>query len=390
MKKDYYEILGVSRNASLEEIKSAYRKLAIMYHPDKNPNNKEAEEKFKEATEAYEVLSDNDKRSRYDRYGHDGVKMGRDFHQYSSFDSIFDAFSDIFGGRGSIFEDFFNMGSSRSQSRRRSMAERGSDLKIRLPLTLEEIAKGVEKTLKIRRFIRCEDCNGTGAKQGSGVRRCSVCNGTGEIQHITKSVFGQFVNISTCSNCNGSGQVIAEPCLTCKGEGRIQGEDTVKVTIPAGVENGNYMPIHDKGNVGRRGGEAGDLIVIIEEKPHPFFRREGNHIIYHLTVSFPDAALGAEVYVPTLYGTEKIKINPGTQPGTIITLKEKGIPYLNQYGKGDQHIYINVHIPTHLNSKEKSLIKELAQSANINDFKKSGEKNKDFFEKVKDAFFSFL
>lgn len=385
-KRDYYEILGVDRNAGLDEIKSSYRKLALQFHPDRNPDNKESEEKFKEAAEAYEVLSDSDKRRRYDQFGHEGLRMGSDYGGFRNVEDIFSHFSDIFSG-GSIFDDLFGGGNRRRGSSRRSMAERGSDLKIKLPLTLEEIATGVEKTLKIKRMTTCDACHGSGVGENNHYNTCPSCNGTGEIRHVSRSMFGQFVNISTCSQCNGSGQVITDPCKKCNGEGRVSSEETVKVNIPAGVESGNYLPLRGKGNAGRRGGEAGDLIVVIDEKEHQFFKRDGNNVIYELPISITDAALGAEIEIPTIYGYDKLKIDAGTQPGSILKMKNLGIPYLNSYGKGDQIVVINVFIPTNLSSKEKTIFKELANSPNLTPRKKADGKQKDFFEKVKDVFF---
>jgi molecular chaperone DnaJ len=398
-KRDYYEILGVSKSASVDEIKSAYRKLALQYHPDKNPDNKESEEMFKEAAEAYEVLNDETKRRRYDQFGHQGMRAGQDYHAYSGFEDIFSAFNDIFSGGGgsgnSIFDSFFggSGGGRNSSGSRRSMAERGSDLKIRLQLTLEEIATTVEKTIKIKRWVGCEACSSSGANKKSGYKKCTACDGAGELRQVSRSMFGQFINISVCANCGGSGQIISEPCVTCRGEGRIQADDTIKVNVPPGVEGGNYIPMRDKGNAGRRGGDYGDLIVVIEEKAHPYFERHNDDVYYALSVSFPDAALGTKIQVPTLYGSETIKIDAGTQPGTLIKLNDKGIPHLNSYGKGTQIVQVNVHVPTSLSSKEKATLKELAESANINpkqpDHQKEVNegKDKDFFDKVKDVFF---
>ena len=389
-KRDYYEILGVEKGSGASEIKTAYRKLAMKYHPDKNPDDSESENKFKEASEAYEVLSDETKRAKYDRYGHEGMRMGQDFGSYSNMNDIFSAFGDIFsggGGGGSIFDDFFNQGGGRGRSRQRSQGERGSDIKIRLPLTLEEIAKGIDKTIKLKIKTKCNDCNGYGAKNGaSGMSACPVCKGAGQVREISRSMFGQFVNVHACAHCGGTGQIVSDPCPTCSGDGRIVGETSVVASIPAGVESGNYLPMRGKAHAGRRGGEAGDLIVVIEEKEHDFFRREGNNVIYHLTVSWPDAALGTEITVPTLFGDEIIKIASGTQPGTMITLRGKGVPELNSYRKGDQFVYVNVHVPTSLSSKEKQVLKELADSKNIIPKDNTDSKHKDFFEKVKDVF----
>ncbi len=389
-KRDYYEILGVQKSADVSEIKSAYRKLALQYHPDRNPDNHEAENKFKEATEAYEVLSDEQKRAKYDRYGHEGMRMGQDFGGYSNVNDIFSAFSDIFssGMFGGGFDDMFGGGSSRRGGGRRNIDERGSDLKIRLPLTLEEIAKGADKTLKIKKWIKCDECDGKGAKGSNSFTRCHTCNGSGEIRQVSRSMFGQFVNISTCPTCNGSGQVISDPCPKCKGDGRVQAEDTIKVSIPAGVEAGNYLPLRGKGNAGKHNGTPGDLIVVIDEIEHKEFQRNNNDVIYQLNISFPDAVLGTEVEVPTLFGTQTVKVEAGTQPGTNIVMRDMGIPNLNAYGKGSQVVVVNVFVPKSLSSKEKQLIKDLAELPGMKpEHSKDGSKSKDFFDKVKDVFF---
>ncbi len=387
-KRDYYEILGLSKGASADEIKSAYRKLAIKYHPDKNPDNKEAEDMFKEASEAYEVLSNEDKRARYDNFGHQGMRGGQDFHQYSNINDIFSAFGDIFGGGGggggSIFDEFFG-GGRRRGSRSRQQGEPGSRIRIRIPLTLEEIAKETEKTIKYKRMITCDTCNGSGAKAGSGTQTCSTCNGQGEIRQVSRSMFGQFINVSACPTCNGAGQVIKEKCDVCDGEGRVKADDTVTVTIPAGVEEGNYIPISNKGNAGRRGGPTADLEVVIEEKEHEHFIRQDNDVMLPLTISFPEAALGAEIDVPTLEGSHKLVIKPGTQPGTKLLMKDKGIPNLNGYGRGNQVVLVNVYIPEKLSSKEKSTLKDMAKSETFRPDNTS--KGKDFFGKLKDLFF---
>ncbi len=368
-KRDYYEILGVQKNASIDDVKKAYRKLAMQFHPDRNPGNKQAEEKFKDATEAYEVLSDQDKRSRYDRFGHEGVRQGADFHDWTNTNAndIFSVFNDIFGGGfgGSIFDDIL-AGGTRARSRGGSSAgERGSDLKISVKLTLEEIASGVEKKIKIKRQEKCPTCSGSGAKAGSGLSTCPTCGGSGEIRKATRTMFGQFVNIVQCSTCGGMGKIIKEPCPTCSGAGRVNGEATVKVKIPPGVSEGNYLTLRGEGNTGRRGGPSGDLIVLIEEAPHQHFKRDGDDVIYELDLSFPEAALGSEVEVPTLIGRAKLKIEPGVQSGKILRMREKGLPRLNSYGRGDELVTINIYTPTKLSQHEKDLLKELGNSASI-------------------------
>lgn len=390
-KRDFYEILGVGKSASNDEIKSAYRKLAMKYHPDKNPGDKDAEEKFKEAAEAYEALTDPNKRARYDRFGHEGMR-GTDFHGFDNVNDIFSAFSDIFGGfgGGSIFDNLFG-GSSRTQysRRQRTPGIQGSDLKITLRLTLEEIAEGIEKTLKVKRYQACTNCGGSGAKAGSHSIECSACHGSGEIRQVSRSMFGQFINVSVCPTCGGEGRVIKDKCPYCQGEGRIKGEATIKVDIPAGVSTGNYIPLRGQGNAGVRGGQTGDLIVLIEELPHKYFIRDEDNIIYDLTISITDAVLGTEIDVPILDGSAKLKIEPGTQSGKVLRMREKGIRHLNHHGRGDELIRLTIYIPNKLNSKEKELFKELSRSDNIkpkNIPKSSGNQSKNFFNKVKDSF----
>ena len=330
----------------------------MQYHPDKNPDNKEAEEKFKEATEAYEVLSDPDKRARYDRFGHQGVKQN-DYGHYQSTEDIFSHFSDIFSGMGggSIFDTFFGGGGQRGPSG----PERGADIQIRLSLTLEEIAVGVEKTIKVRHFRKCGTCGGNGAKPGSSVQTCTTCGGAGQVRQVRSMGFGQFVNVGPCPTCNGAGTIIKEKCAACTGEGRVQEESTLKVKIPAGVSDGNYLTMNGQGHVGRRGGSAGDAIVVIEELEHKIFVRDGDDVILDLDITFPQAALGAEIEVPTLTGRALLKIQSGIKSGTILRMREKGIQHLNRHGKGDELVRINIVTPSKLTKEERTLIEKLSK-----------------------------
>jgi molecular chaperone DnaJ len=388
-KRDYYEILGVSRSANPDEIKKAYRKAALQYHPDRNPDNKEAEEKFKEAAEAYEILGDQTKRQRYDQFGHEGLRQGADYRGFSDVNDIFSSFNDIFGSAfgGSIFEEVFAGGRGRSRNRSQSGAP-GSDLKIRLKLTMEEIAAGVEKKLKIKKWKGCDICGGSGAKPGSTKSVCKNCNGTGEVRHVSRSVFGQFVNVSTCRVCNGEGHTVKDPCDTCAGEGRVQGETTIKVSVPAGVAEGNYIPLRGQGNAGQRGGSPGDLLVIIEEEAHPLFLRNGQDVLLDLLVSFPEAVFGAEVEVPTLSGRSRLKIEAGTQSGKILRMRGKGIPDLNSGNRGDQLVRVNVWIPNKVAGKEREILKELSkiESLRPKEGDRSAHSDKSFFEKMKNIF----
>ena len=385
MKRDYYEILGVERSADGATIKSAYRKLALKFHPDRNPGDKEAEDKFKEAAEAYEVLSNDEKRQRYDRFGHDGLRGQSGGPGFTDINDIFSHFSDIFGGGfgGSIFEEVFG-GGGRTRSRGRGQGVPGSDLKIQLPLTLEEIATGVEKTLKVKRQSECERCSGTGAKEGTSLDECPVCHGSGELQQVSRSLFGQFVNIVPCSNCGGEGRVVKEPCLDCHGDGRLPGEKTIKVKVPAGVSDGNYIPLRGQGNAGRKGGPAGDLVVYIREKEHDEFERQEDDVLYNLVVSFADAALGTEVEVPTLSGRAKLHIDAGTPAGQILRMRDKGIPHLNSSGRGDQLVRVHVYVPRKLSAEERALL------ANMNEMEGFRPKDKDdkksFFSRIFDTF----
>ncbi len=374
-KRDYYEILSVSRNATSDEIKTSYRKLAMQFHPDRNPGNKEAEDKFKEVAEAYEVLSDQQKKQVYDQYGHSGLNS-TGFHGFDNINDIFSHFGDIFGsfgGGGSIFDEFFGGSSSRQRKDRK---HQGEDLKINLKLTLAEIADGAEKKIKIKKFIRCSNCSGTGANSGTGFVTCTYCSGSGEIRQVSRSIFGQFVNVSVCAYCGGEGKILKDKCSVCTGSGRVKEEQTVTVQIPPGVSEGQYIPLRGDGNIGMRGGSTGDLRIYIEELEDENFVRNEDDIIYNLDLSLIDAVLGTDILVPTLKGKAKLKIDPGTQPGKILKMKEKGIKHLNGYGRGDQLVIVNIYIPEKLSSKEKTIFKELSKSENFKP-KSSSSKNKD-------------
>ncbi|HRE39923.1 MAG TPA: molecular chaperone DnaJ [Ignavibacteria bacterium] len=390
-KRDYYEILEVSKSATADEIKSAYRKKAMKYHPDRNPDNAEAEAMFKECAEAYEVLSDANKRSRYDQFGHQGVN-GTGFSGFDNINDIFSHFGDIFGGfgrggsGGSIFDDFFGGGSNR---RRNSPGVDGGDIKIDLSLTLEEIADGVNKTLKIKKFEECKDCSGSGAEGSSGYNQCPDCKGTGELRHVSRSMFGQFVNVSVCSRCQGEGRIVIDKCKTCRGEGRVMSESVIKVNIPAGVSEGNYIPLRGQGHSGIRGGSSGDMYVYIYETKHKLFVRDGDNIIYNLKLSIVDLLLGADVIVPTLNGKAKVKIDQGTQAGDTLKLRDKGIRHLNEHGRGDQMIKLHIEIPKKLTSQEKKLLKELSKSENFKSKAEFPEGTESKSNKKEKSFFSF-
>ena len=360
-KRDYYEVLGVSKTATDDEIKKAYRKMALKYHPDKNPDDKEAEEKFKEAAEAYDVLSNADKRARYDQFGHSmGGQQG--FGGFGgggfSMEDIFSQFGDIFGGR---FSGQWG-GATGGRGRR---VNRGSDLRIKVKLTLEEIAKGASKTLKIPTLVKCEHCEGTGAKDGKSFSTCSTCNGTGTVIHTQNTFLGPMQSTSTCPSCNGEGKIITEKCSHCNGEGVNRQETTVSFNIPAGVADGMIFTVRGKGNAPRRGGVNGDLLVVIEEVAHPDLIRDGNDVIYNLMLDIPTATLGGSVEVPTITGKARVKIAPGTQPGKVLRLRGKGLPSTEGYGTGDELINIMVYIPENLNSEEKAIFERLQTSENI-------------------------
>lgn len=365
-KRDYYEVLGVSKTATPEEIKKAYRKLAIKYHPDKNPGDKAAEEKFKEAAEAYDVLSNEEKRQKYDQFGHNmgpqgfGGQGGFYSSGGMSMEDIFSQFGDIFGG---AFGGGF--GSATGGRRSRTRTRRGSDLRIRVKLTLEEIANGTTKTLKIPTYVKCEHCNGTGAKDGVAFATCPTCHGSGTINRVQQTMFGAMQSQSECPNCEGTGKIISENCSYCNGEGVVRKDQQVSFTIPKGVSDGQTLVMRGKGNAPRHGGENGDLLVVIEEIKHPELIRDGDDLIYNLMLDIPTAVLGGSVEVPTITGRARLKIAPGTQPGKVLRLRGKGLPSENGYGNGDELVNVMVYIPERLSETEKNAIESLRNSPNV-------------------------
>jgi molecular chaperone DnaJ len=378
-KRDYYEILGLNRQASGEEIKKAYRRMAMECHPDRNPGNQEAEEKFKQITEAYEVLRDDQKRAAYDRYGFAGVSssgMGHGFGGFEGFDlsDALRAFMRDFGGFG--FGDVF---SNFETGTRRS--NKGEDLQVRIRLNLKEVANGAEKTLNLKAFDVCDACSGSGSKSSLGSVKCPSCGGTGEIRQAQRSIFGQFVSVSACPRCKGDGVVISSPCRKCDGEGRAQLVRTVKIKIPKGVSTGNFMTLRGQGNAGVRGGPQGDLIVLMEVSEHDYFKRHGDHIVVDYDVTFSQAALGATLVVPTLYGESDLTIPAGTQPGERFTLKGKGLPKLNSNRKGDQIVKVNLVTPKNITDDEKKLFMELSKHEQIHQEKNGNS----FWDRMKDV-----
>ncbi len=362
-KQDYYEILGVAKNASEDEIKKAYRKKAIQYHPDKNPGNKEAEEKFKEAAEAYEILSDPQKRQRYDQFGHAGMGGNGGGAQWSgNMDDIFSHFGDIFGGRFRGFSGFSDFGGSTQQRRR---ARKGSDLRVKVRLTLKEIATGTEKKIKVKKYVACQTCKGSGAASPDDVTTCTTCHGTGFVTHVQHTILGSMQTQSPCPTCGGDGKIITKKCTSCGGEGVVLGEEIVTINIPAGVMEGMQLTLSGRGNAARRGGVNGDLYVLIEEELHPELIRDENDLIYNLLLDVLTAVLGGSVEVPTVDGKVKVRIEAGTQNGKVLRLKGKGLPSVNQYGTGNLLVNIGVYVPENLNKDEKALIEKLQTSPNI-------------------------
>ncbi len=381
-KRDYYEILEVSKNASKEEIKKSYRKKALQFHPDRNPGDKSAEDKFKEAAEAYDVLSDDTKRQRYDQFGHAGVSGNQGG---GGFSGGFDM-QDIFSRFGDIFSDFgfggfsgFGGGGGRGQS-----VKKGSNLRVKVKLTLQEIAEGVEKKIKVRKLVACKTCNGSGAKDSSSFHTCASCRGTGYVTRVQRTILGQMQTQSVCSACNGEGKVVVNKCPKCSGEGVSNEEEIITLNIPAGVADGMQLSVNGRGNAARRGGINGDLIVLIEEEEHPEFKREDNNLIYDLLISIPDAINGAPVEIPTIDGRVKVKIEPGTPSGKLLKLRGKGLPDVNGYGRGDLFVRILVYIPSNISKDERKILEKLNESENFNP--ETAKKDKRFFERFGNYF----
>lgn len=378
-KRDYYEVLGVSKNASDEDIKKSYRKLAIKYHPDKNPDDKQAEEKFKEAAEAYEILSNPEKRQRYNQFGHAGVGGASGGGGFSgggmNMDDIFSQFGDIFGG---AFGGGFG-GGSRGGRR----VNRGTNLRVKVKLSLSDIANGVEKKIKVNKHVSCKTCSGSGAKNGQ-YETCRSCNGSGSITRVQQTILGAMQTQTTCNACHGEGKIIKDKCNTCHGDGIVREEEIISINIPAGVTEGMQLSMSGKGNAAARGGINGDLLILIEEEEHTELKREGNHLIYSLNISFPDAALGTSVEIPTVEAKAKIKIEPGTQSGKVLRLKGKGLPDVNSYGRGDLLVEISVYTPTNLSSDEKKILEQFKVSKNFEP--NPNKKEKGFFDRMKEYF----
>jgi len=377
-KRDYYEVLGVTKSASTEEIKKAYRKVAMQYHPDRNPGDKAAEEKFKEAASAYEVLSDGDKKAKYDRFGHAAFGPGSaggggGFGGGMDMNDIFSQFGDVFGDGGG----------SRSRASR-SRGQRGSNLRIKLKMNFEEIANGANKQVKVKKHVLCTTCGGNGAKDKNSVQTCGTCNGSGQVKRVTNTFLGQMQTVNTCPTCNGEGNTVTAKCTPCKGEGRVYGDETISIDIPGGVQDGMQLSMSGKGNAGERGGSPGDLIIMIEEESHESLHRDGLNVAYDLYITIPDAVFGTSVEVPTIDGRAKIKIPPGTQSGKIFRLKGKGFPEVQGYAKGDQLINVNVWTPQQVSPEEKVELEKMQLSANFQPKPIKGDKS--FYDRVKEAF----
>lgn len=380
--RDYYEVLGVSKGSSADEIKSAYRKLAMKFHPDRNPGDNEAEEKFKEATEAYEVLKDSGKRQQYDQFGHAAFSQGAGagggfsggFGGFDMHDALRAFMRDFGGGGGSIFDEFFGGGGGRQSGR-------GETLRARLSMTLEEIATGASKTLRVKRLAACDECDGSGAARGSDAHTCRTCGGAGRVRTVSQTLLGAMQQVRTCHDCGGAGTLITDPCVVCNGEGRAQRVEEVTVEIPAGVNEGNYLTVEGRGNDGQRGAPPGDLQVVIEEEEHEHFVRQGDDIIHQEMIPFTLAALGGKIEVPTLRGNETIKIPAGLQSGKAIRLKGEGIPRLRRYGRGDQIVVVSVWTPTKLSADEKRMLESFKEATNF----EPPKRDRSFFSKLRES-----
>jgi molecular chaperone DnaJ len=385
-KRDFYEILGVSKSSSADEIKKAYRKVAMQFHPDRNPGDKAAEEKFKEAAEAYEILSDADKKAKYDRFGHQAFGPGTGGGGYSGggmdMNDIFSQFGDVFGD--DMFGGFFGGGQSRSRGGAKARGQRGSNLRIKLKMNYEEIANGVNKQVKVKKHVLCTTCGGNGAKDSSSVQTCGTCKGSGQVRKVTNTFLGQMQTVNTCPTCNGEGSTVTAKCTPCKGEGRVYGEETISIDIPAGVQDGMQLSMSGKGNAGERGGASGDLIIMIEEEQHESLHRDGLNVSFDLYITIPDAIFGTSVEVPTIDGRAKIKIPAGTQSGKIFRLKGKGFPEVQGYAKGDQLIHVNIWTPQEVSEEEKIALNKMQESENFKPKPVKGDKS--FYDKVKEAF----
>ena len=386
-KRDYYEVLGVAKGAPADEIKKSYRKIAMQFHPDRTPGNKEAEEKFKEAAEAYDVLSTPDKRAQYDRFGHAASGGGGGYGGQGGpggmrMEDIFQNFGDIFGN--DMFGGMF--GGQGGGGRRQGT--RGANLRIKLKMTFEDIANGANKKIKVKKHITCQQCTGSGAKDKGSIQTCGSCGGSGQVRRVTNTFLGQMQTVTTCPTCNGEGSTITQKCGGCKGEGRVYGEETLSLDIPAGVQDGMQLSMSGKGNAGERGGPPGDLLLLVEEEKHEHLYRRDLDVVYQLHVSFPDAVLGMQAEVPTIDGKAKIKIPPGTQSGKIFRLKGKGFPAFQSYEKGDELIEVNIWSPQTLSNEEKELMEKLKNSHNFKPGPdaKNERDDKSFFDKIKDAF----
>ena len=381
-KRDYYEVLGLSKSASADEIKKAYGKVAMQYHPDRNRGDKEAEEKFKEAAEAYDVLSNADKKARYDRFGHAGVGGAAGGGRGPSMEDIFSNFGDIFG------DDMFGSFFGGRQGGGRRQGTRGSNLRVKLKMSYADIAHGAQKKIKVKKHVTCDTCSGSGAKDKSSIQTCNSCGGSGQVRRVQNTFLGQMQTVTTCPICNGEGTQITSKCGSCKGEGRVYGEETLNLDIPAGVQDGMQLSMSGKGNAGERGGYPGDLLLLIEEEKHPELTRNDLDVIYRLNISFPDTVLGTQVEVPTIDGKAKIKVPSGTHSGKIFRLKGKGFPAFQSYEKGDQLVEVNVWSPQNLTNEEKEMLEKLKNSPNFQPSQqgKNDKEDKTIFDKIKDAF----